>query len=112
MRHFRDTDPLNVDNFSNKFLFLIWWSPIDDFRQNFGRQNFFSLAMATTMVAAWSAVCIQKSKLNFYIERNRLIKFDTLVVDPCSALLVSYCAYCRWMHFQISDSTSLGGLYM
>ena len=34
---------------------LICWSPIGSFYQNFGRQNFFSLAMATKMVAAGSA---------------------------------------------------------
>ena len=32
------------------------WSPSPDFRQNFGRQKFFLLAMATKIVAAWSAV--------------------------------------------------------
>ena len=31
-------------------------SPISDFRQNFGRQIFFLLTMATKMVAAWSTV--------------------------------------------------------
>ena len=31
------------------------WSPSPDFRQNFGRQKIFPLAMATKMVAAWSA---------------------------------------------------------
>ena len=35
---------------------LICWLPIGDFRQNFGRQNFCSLDMATKMVAAWNAV--------------------------------------------------------
>ena len=34
--------------------FIIYRLPIGDFRQNFSRQNFFSLAMATKMVAAWS----------------------------------------------------------
>ena len=34
---------------------VICWSPIGDFRKNFGRQIFFPLAMATKMVAAWSA---------------------------------------------------------
>ena len=32
------------------------WSPSPDFRQNFGRQKFFPLAMATKMVTAWSGV--------------------------------------------------------
>ena len=31
------------------------WSPSPDFHQNFGRQKFFPLAMATKMVAAFSA---------------------------------------------------------
>ena len=34
---------------------VICWLPIGDFRNNFGRQIFFPLAMATKMVAAWSA---------------------------------------------------------
>ena len=37
---------------------LISWSPIGDFRQNFGRQKFFPLGMVTKMVAAWSAVLL------------------------------------------------------
>ena len=32
------------------------WSPTGDFGQNFGCQIFFPLAMATKMIAAWSAV--------------------------------------------------------
>ena len=34
---------------------LICWSPIGNFRQNFSHQIFFSLAIVTKMVAAWSA---------------------------------------------------------
>ena len=30
--------------------------PSPDFRQNFGRQNFFPLTMAIEIVAAWNAV--------------------------------------------------------
>jgi len=40
------------DNFSSKFLFK---SVGGDFRHNFSHQIFFPLAMATKMVAAWSA---------------------------------------------------------
>ena len=38
---------------------VICWSPSGDFRKTFGHQIFFPLAMATKMVAAWSAeMCI------------------------------------------------------
>ena len=37
---------------------LICWSPIGDFRQNFGRQKFCPLAIATKMVKAWSTVVL------------------------------------------------------
>ena len=49
---------------------LIWYlfkqvcrSPIGNFRQNFSRQIFFPLAMATKMVAAWSAGLCYVNKL-------------------------------------------------
>ena len=52
--------PFDDNYFFKKVSLLICWSPIGDFRLNFGRQIFFPLAMATKMVAAWSAVqCIQ-----------------------------------------------------
>ena len=37
---------------------VICWSPIGDFRQNFGRQIFFPLAMATKTVVAWGAAVL------------------------------------------------------
>ena len=39
------------------------FSTFIDFRENFGRQNFFSLAMATNMVAACSAELDKKDKV-------------------------------------------------
>ena len=42
-----------IDNFQVSFSFN---RLVADFRQNFGRQIFLPLAMATKMVAAWSAV--------------------------------------------------------
>ena len=38
------------------------WSPSPDFRQNFGRQKFFPLAVATKMVATWSLQLIERKR--------------------------------------------------
>ena len=68
--------------------FLLCWSPIGDFRQNFGRQIFFSLAMATKMVAAWSAVLVQGPKIT---------------ITVCQAGFKFYCGVLRWISFILNS---------
>ena len=53
-----DAAACTIDNFSSKFLFCLLvanWR-LGNFPHNFSRQILFTLAMATKMITAWSAV--------------------------------------------------------
>ena len=57
------------------------WSPSPDFRQNFGRQKFFPLAMVTKMVAAWSAGLSHSLPLNLYYFREQNLWWPWLTCE-------------------------------
>ena len=65
---------------------LICWSPIGDFRQNIGRQIFFSLAIATKRVAAWSAEFMTQP---CYFPARVFLKHKSKMTDDIVAFLNS-----------------------
>ena len=55
-------------------ILLIIFQLFLSFNQNFGRQKFFPLAMATNMVAAWSAEWFTKWQLFPYVNSEVSVK--------------------------------------